>query len=555
MSADTNQDESTNLDNIIRFRQLISNLSEKELCLFQTKLMKKCGKEIFIDAFCHRYLEQIEANNNNNNKMFVELNEGIQIVNKVIKLRNASSSTPKSNKNKANGSIFHNQSIPPERISHHFKISLLPTELIKGIASYFKQKDYANFAASNRTIYLACNNPNASLTQINLTNVVRDNLPNNIFRYIFIESLAISVAHKYMTHYWKRKKHNNGVFSNLTRLFLYGQSNQNVDCNIIHSLLKPEDSIINRNLIRHLSMDEFGALSFKQLLDILKLCPNIEYLHIHGTQIIGDSSDFETNINKILTNLKGFSIFCNDTKLTDILIKQYGNDIYYLGSVDAKENIIIPTSINLDKLIDLYLYRTSSQTLEMILHKAKSLKSITLQKHGQGIWKILPTIFIKQRNLESLTIIENTYTKWDNITDAIERAIYQFNHYESHNLSKYSQIRIAIDFWLPKKNIISKHTSQPTLDDIFMKLTRIINQISLFSFTVDFVLKIEFCGRFDGDLEAQCKLFRKKYDNICLEWFSINSNKMYCEDIDLIVTNKSNSMNGWCDGHTTIMAF
>ena len=559
-SCDTKQLESDILQNIIKFRQLISNLSKKELCTFQTELMKKCGKEIFIDAFCHRYLENQEQNKANNNikKMSVELNEGMQIVNKIIHLRNTSSTTSNDKKEKGNGSRFHNQTIPPERISHHFRISLLPTELINGIASYFKQKDYANFALSNRTIYVACNNPNASLTQINLTNVPKANLPKNILRYTFIKSLAISVSYKYVSDYY-RIKHKHEIFPKLTRLFLYGQDGENVDCSIVHSLFEAEDSMIDRNLIRHLSLKRFGALSYNQLLDILKLCPNIEYLHVHDTQIIGTSSDFETNVRKILLNLKGFGIFCNDTKLTDILIQEYGNDITYLGSVDAKDNIIIPTSINFEKLLDLYMYRTSSQTFKMILQKAKMLRSITLQKHDQDIWKILPLIFVKQRYLQSLTIIENTYKKWNDITDAIEKAIYQFNHYESHNLSKYSQIRIAVDFWIPTKNnndtIAAKHTSQPTLDSIFMKLTRIINEISLFSFTVDFVLKIEFCGRFDGDLEAQCQLFRKKYHNIKLECFSIENNKSYCEDMDLIITNKSNSMNGWSDGHITTMAF
>ena len=537
---ESKQDASVTLNNIITFRQLISNLSEKELCIFQTKLMKKCGKEILINAFCHRYLEQTIKLHK---QRFVEFNQAMEIVNEIIKLRNICSS-----------SMFHNHSVPPERISYHFKISLLPTELINGIASYFEQKDYAYFALSNRIIYLACNNPNASLKQINLKNVVKQNLPKNIFRYISIESLAISVSYKYASDYWKMK-HKNQKFSNLTRLFLYGKSNQSVDCNIIHSLLKPKDSMINGHLIRHLSLDTFGALSYKQLLDILKLCPNIEYLHIHETHIVGIPSDFEINSNKVLSNLKGFGIFCNDTKLTDILIKQYGNNITYLGSVDEKDKIIIPKSINFDKLLDLHLYGTTSQTLEMILEKAKMLKSITLQKHDQDVWKILSSIFVKQRHLRSLTIIENTYNKWDYITDAIERAIYQFNHYESHNLSKYSQIRIAIYFWLPKKNIVSKYESQISLDSIFMKLTRIINEISLFSFTVDFVFRMQFCGRFDGDLKAQCKLFRKKYSNIELECYSMHSNNMYCENIDIIIVNKGNCMNGWSDGHTVFMAF
>ena len=423
--------------------------------------------------------------------------------------------------------------------------------MIGDIASYCQQREYANFSMSNRTIYIACNKPNY-LRQLMLKNHASADLPQSIWRYASIESLAISVAYKYGSDYWNMSNQDH-KFAKLTRLFLHGKKDHNVDCHIVHSLLQPDDSMINPNLIRHLGIYSFGVLSCKQLLDILKLCPNLDYLYIQDTKIIGFDKDFENNINDFALDLKGFGIFCNDSKLTNILIKKHGNNICTLGVVNE---IFIPECINFNNLSELYLYRSNSQSLQMILEKSHMLKSITLQKHDQDIWKVIPSIFIKQRKLQSLTIIENRYSDWDNITDSIERAIYQCNHYESQNLQKYSQIRIALLFWVPSQNIpSSKPSAQPTLDEIFMKLTRIINEISLFSFTVDFVFKIEFCGRFDGDLDAQCNLFRKKYNDIDLQSFTAKQNNMFCDDMDLIIYNKSNCMNGWSDGDTNVMSF
>ena len=219
-------------------------------------------------------------------------------------------------------------------------------------------------------------------------------------------------------------------------------------------------------------------------------------------------------------------------------------------------NIIIPRDgIHFANLTELYLSCIDVDVFKNILNTAPKLESITLQKNNCDIWSIIPLIFQTQKFFKSLTIIENKYTDWDKIIESIDDSIYQITHYKCKTFNKYPQIRIALLFWgSPRKcGDILLFSSKPTLSKIFYKLSSIINQIVLFRFTIDFVFKIEFCGKLDGDLDFECDLFETKYKDIKLTTIRSTANKQFCQNMQLIITNKSNQMNGWSDGHSDIM--
>lgn len=546
----------SSVESAIKFRHLISTLSEEELIQFHLQLMHKCGKEIFINSFCHQYLNVKSTHNNEKN-----LNQAIETVTNLIKSRQKNEST---NSDLATVII--------KQFPKYGCLDLLPMATIGSIASYCQQRDYFSFLASNRSIYLACNASN-TLRKINIQNKKPLDYHGyyaqmNILKYTHITTLGIPVDHEFLP------KNIHFHFPRLKRLFLYRHSHFHETLSqvfrIINSLLTSPDSIINSNKIQHLSLHEFGACKSVPFFDMLRKCPNLEYLDLHNTTIIDINSSFGGTIRKIISSLKGFGIFGQSNQVTNALIRHYGNDINYLGASNCQSynynlhnTIIIPGAINFSNLKELCLSRIQADVFENILNKARNIESITLQKNLGTIWNSISLIFKTQHHLKSLTIIENHYGEWNSIMNCIHDAVYHTNHYvstKSDNKHKYEQMRIALLFWPSNTKLNNNNISclgKPRLRELFRKLTMITNELAFFSFATHFVLKIEHIGKFDGNLINECSLFKDKYLTQAIQLTSAHTaqDKDCCQNVDLIINNKDNSMNGWSDGSRETVLF
>lgn len=534
------------LEKVIKFNHLYNMLTnEEEIITFHIKLIKRFGKSVLIRPFCQNLI--INSNNNKLSssdllKRMSEINFATETLNEIISSRN------------------HNDILISSKLC---KIESLPYEIISDIASYCYQNEYVKLSQTSRSMYIGCNSPN-TLSKINLEKYLTSNVTcqNTSFingaRFINVQTLGLSSNLTIFNHFTFPRK-----LTSINRLFLYGTKQLDQDIEFLRTIKSSLNFIENDN-IYHLSFYKFGEIPYNIFESLLHTFKHIEFLYFHETDIYINRNDFlylNDNIKNLLPYLRGFGMFCTEPGLlTNILINHYGNSINVWHNV-RDDNLHIPSNIKFTDLNELYFSRIKPSLFETLIQKAQSLISITLQKNEANLWRKMEHLFIKLRKLQSLTIIEKKYDSFNLICDSIENAISKYinnntdkNEIEIKN-SCYEIIRIALFFWVPSDGCFSSST-KPTLDDVFFKLSNIVNKLKSKIFTKQFIFKIEFCGKFNGNLNEKCKIFKEQQhnSNIQLIHYAPINTDTYCYSMDLIVTS-SHLIHGWSTGAINTMKF
>lgn len=543
----------SNTDEIIKFRNLYSSLTDEEVKKFHSMMIDNFGRNIFIMAFCNQMLP---PNYNNKSDVQKKLVSATHLLNDIIKSRNQFLNHEIINQ------TINLSSTKPIITNTDPSLDTLPCELIGEIASWLSQRDYIFLSFANRTVYIACNYPITRLTRLNACNYWKSSKYINISRYSQINTLGLSCI-KIGAYHTQNKP-----FKNVTRLFLYGPPQHYVtnEQEFIDEILMKKESnrIIDPLNIRQLSLNKFDDITLNRFIEILKKCPNIEYLWIHETKIwVPEVINPLINIKQIIPNLKGFGMFSKSGKLTNILINNFGSSLKVWHNVRDIE-INIPKETLFHELHEVYLSKIEPILLKKIINQSSAIKSITLQRNMKSLWlsdneiSLLQLILMKQRQLQSLTIIENKYNQFDDICDAVESALFQVNIMQSQNQDSHCHnLRIALLFWVPSYKQQQASQSKPKFPTVILKFTRIIEKLQDISFIKDWVLKIQIYGQFNGNLNDQSKslnaIMTRK--NIKIRLSAVKLTSDLCQDIVLTAYNKNSSMNGWLSGYSNKMDF
>lgn len=535
------------VDLIIKFRKLYNQINDLDsIMLFHKQMIQKFGKEIFIGSLCTDFYITKHGNDIQTScfpiedkqyiqKMTEKIEYGISKLSKIIQHKN-------SNNNNNNKKNPQSHNIP--EVIKGINIQQLPSIINNKIASYLKQRYYIAYSTTCREIYIACNSPN-TLIKLSILHAAPCQPIIGILRFRNVEVLSLTMTEHIIPPVSYKRNDKLPIFKTVKRLCLDNQERELTNYSFISNMIS--DNVICMNEIKEISLKRFGTIQFGNLIKLVTNLKHIECLEFRDSFPIPPLTTEEKQQFIDRFDLTSFAIFNDDEfEFTNFIIHHYGNDIEKLKLQHApfmefqhKDNFL--------KLNNLHLIDPEHHFMNQFLVN-NQLTSFTLDfnvfnKDDIRQFDSISSIFIQQKEIKRL-IIRSIHTEhFHFIFDVTEKAINKSNLYKNDNLLLQEiTINIIIGDNEPLKSYMKRLPVMIpfSLEDIMIKLTRILNELLLFNFTKTFTLKFQMYGKFIGDLKTEISHLTSKYNQIEI----FNKTKTITENeftnINLVIMNKSN---------------
>ena len=530
------------VDLMIRLRILYNQIHYHDLdtiLFFHKQMIKKFGPNIFMSSLCTDFYITKHGVNLANScfpikdqqyiiKMTDKIEYAIDILNKIIKKKQSTNK---------------NCQLIPELIKP-INIHQLPTMITGKIASYLQQLEYISYSTTCREIYIACNAPN-KLIKLSILNAVPFEPIIGILRFRNVEQLSLTMKQCLVAPKFYKRIDEFPIFKKVKYLCLDNEEHNLKNYSFINNMIS--NNIICNKKIKQISLRRFGEIKFQQLMKLLSNLNKIEFLEFECCMPIPPKTAEEIQQFKEQFPLTGFSHYLEDehTSITamfaNFIIKNYQDTIKTL-KLPWNSAIGFQRETNFPKLKNLYLWDPEQVIIKKLLNKQIILNSLSLDFDLMEPIALFSDdkfsdIFIQQRIMNQFTFKSRHSSDFHFICNIIEEAINKSNRHQTHDIVRKE---IEMNLIIGQCSDCPDTKSKISLDTIVIKLTRILNEILLFSFTQKFILRFEYYGEFDGDLRTEIQRFKNKYHNkieIFNKTKTILSDKFI--DINLIIINKT----------------
>eukprot|EP01084_Bolivina_argentea_P180968 312604_1 len=342
------------MEELIRFRLLAEDLTNKELSLLMDKLCHLNRNFLLKCIFLH-FAQKLSKT-----KTLGVYKSQIEEINHILSEIHENK-TDKSSKNHTTITMDH-----------------LPQSLISQTASFLTMKEYFKMATVNRTIYIACSNPCSlqilkDFQQYKLTfGIMHQPQPINYRKYRCCKEIQTNIKNIILTDQLNVRDNIGIGFDNLRKLSLHAIWAKDLTDFLGHKIN------INVDHIETLSICRGYDIMSPEFFAFLSHFPNIQYLNLSNLTLNGF---IHTNlIQELFPNLKGIKIGSAVQKwFAENLLQSYSTQLECLKIAIPSYNAIVFNK-PLPKLNELYIQNVSQQDFDIIQKYALKLRIITI--HG-----------------------------------------------------------------------------------------------------------------------------------------------------------------------------